>query len=92
MGNGMEDLEMGDLTVQIRIEFSTYGTLQGKATKPSHFQDPTAPLAGQDKQPDHKVGGSRGKQAPASPRKREGSQAAASLIDLRFQGQVLSAL
>jgi hypothetical protein len=31
MGNGMEDLEMGDPTVQIRIEFSMYGTLQGKA-------------------------------------------------------------
>ena len=88
----MKDLEMGDLTVQIRIEFSTYGTLQGKATKPSHFQDPTAPLAGQDKQPDHKAGGNRGKQAQASPRKREGSRDAASLIDLRFQGQVLSPL
>ena len=38
MRNGMKDLEMGDLTVQIRIEFSTYGTLQGKETSQVVFR------------------------------------------------------
>ena len=51
MRNGMKDLEMGDLTIQIRIVFSTNGTLQGKETS-QVISGLKAPLAGQDRQPD----------------------------------------
>ena len=51
MRNGMKDLKMGDLTVQIRIVFSTNGTLQGKETS-QVISGLKAPLGGQYRQTD----------------------------------------
>ena len=53
MRNGTKDHEMGNLTVQIRIVFSTNGTLhkQGKETS-QVISGLKAPLGGQDRQPD----------------------------------------
>ena len=65
----MKDLEMGDLTVQIRIEFSTYGTLQGKVTNQVVFRAQQPPWQVRTSNQTTRRAGvevSRRRQAPAS--------------------------